>query len=87
MSQRDSSISSRERVRLALAHQEADRVPIAMVCSGINPPADAEFDALLRERKGCDLKTYLDRSPGCARRRGPVYRSQTRAGDGYVGCA
>jgi uroporphyrinogen decarboxylase len=62
MSQRNSSLSSRERVRLALAHQETDRVPIAMVCSGINPPADAEFDALLREQKGCDLKAYLDRT-------------------------
>jgi uroporphyrinogen decarboxylase len=53
-------LSSRERVRLALAHQETDRVPLAMVCSGINPPADAAFDVLLRERKGCDLQTYLN---------------------------
>ena len=33
------SLSPRERVRLALAHQETDRAPIAMVCSGINPVA------------------------------------------------
>jgi uroporphyrinogen decarboxylase len=54
-------LSSRERVRLALSHQETDRVPIAMVCSGVNPPADKEFDHLLREKKGCDLQTYLDK--------------------------
>lgn len=60
MAQHSSPLSSRERVRLALAHEETDRVPIAMVCSGINPPADAEFDRLLREKKGCDLETYLD---------------------------
>jgi len=35
----DSGLSPRERVRLALQHQETDRVPIAMVCSGVNPPA------------------------------------------------
>jgi uroporphyrinogen decarboxylase len=60
MPQRDTPLSSRERVRLALEHQPTDRIPIAMVCSGINSPADAEFAALLRERKGCDLNSYLD---------------------------
>lgn len=53
-------LTSRERVRLALAHQETDRVPIAMVCSGINPPADAAFDALLREEVGMDLVSFLN---------------------------
>ncbi len=57
----DKPLSSRERVRLALAHQETDRVPVAMVCSGINAPADAGFNALLTRKKGCDLPTYLDR--------------------------
>jgi uroporphyrinogen decarboxylase len=60
MPQRDSSLSSRERVRLALAHQESDRIPIAMVCSGINSPVDEVLDTLLREKKGCDLHTYLE---------------------------
>ncbi len=32
-------LAPRERVGLALNHQTTDRVPIAMVCSGINPPA------------------------------------------------
>ena len=31
--------SSRARVRLALAHLETDRIPIAMVCAGVNLPA------------------------------------------------
>jgi uroporphyrinogen decarboxylase len=59
MLKRFSSLSSRERVRLALNHQETDRIPIALVCAGINPPADAAFDALLRREKGIDLESYL----------------------------
>ena len=51
MSQRDWPLSSRERVRLALSHQDTDRIPIAMVCSGINPPADAEFDRCCGRRR------------------------------------
>ena len=54
-----SSLSSLERVRLALDHQETDRVPIAMVCSGINFPADKAFDELLRRDHGTDLETFL----------------------------
>lgn len=53
-------LSSRERVRLALEHQETDRVPIAMVCSGVNPPARGHLDAYLRRERGVDLQTYLD---------------------------
>lgn len=53
------TISSRERVRLALDHQATDRIPIAMVCSGINAPADRAFDALLRRERGVDLQSYL----------------------------
>jgi len=33
------SLSSRERVLLALDHQQTDRVPIATVCAGVNRPA------------------------------------------------
>jgi uroporphyrinogen decarboxylase len=58
---KDSPLSSRERVRLALAHQEADRIPIAMVCSGINEPARSEFAAHLRRRGHGDLEAYLAR--------------------------
>jgi uroporphyrinogen decarboxylase len=46
-------------VRLALAHQTTDRIPIAMVCSGINSPVDAQLDRLLRQERGIDLKSYL----------------------------
>jgi uroporphyrinogen decarboxylase len=54
-----SQLSSRERVRLALNHQETDRIPIAMVCSGINYPADEAFDRLLQREKGVNLQTFL----------------------------
>ena len=53
-------LSSRERVRLALAHQETDRIPFAMVCSGINPPARRELEIYLRRERNCDLQTILD---------------------------
>jgi hypothetical protein len=44
-------LSSRERVRLALNHQETDRIPIAMVCAEINPPAYRELETYLQDRK------------------------------------
>jgi len=74
------TLSSRERVRLALEHQETDRIPIAMVCSGINPPARGHLDATLRRERGVDLQSYLDalldvRSVGPAYV-GPPLRSQ-----------
>ncbi len=44
-------LTPRERVRLALEHQVTDRVPISMVCSGINGPALEDLDAYVaRER-------------------------------------
>ena len=57
---RASALSSRERVRLALEHQETDRVPIAMVCSGINPPAQRELETYLQRERGTDVSSYLD---------------------------
>lgn len=56
----DSQLSSRERVRLALAHQETDRIPIAMVCSGINEPARSEFEEYVRGKGHGNLEHYLD---------------------------
>jgi uroporphyrinogen decarboxylase len=53
------TLSSRERVRLALNHQTTDRIPIAMVCSGINAPADCAFDDLLRRERGTDMESFL----------------------------
>jgi len=66
-------LSSRERVRLALEHQETDRIPIAMVCSGINPPARRELEAYLQRERGIDVQTYLD-SFIDVRQVGPAYR-------------
>ncbi len=59
MSGRD-ELSSRERVRLALEHKETDRVPIAMVCSGINEPTHTEFDGYLKREHDTNLQAYLD---------------------------
>jgi uroporphyrinogen decarboxylase len=56
----DLQLSSRERVRLALAHQETDRIPIAMVCSGINEPARSEFEEYVRSKGLGNLESYLD---------------------------
>jgi uroporphyrinogen decarboxylase len=53
-------LSSRERVQLALEHKETDRIPIAMVCSGINEPARAEFAAYLGAKGRPALDAYLD---------------------------
>jgi len=53
-------LSSHERVLLALDHKETDRVPIAMVCSGINEPTRSEFDDFLQKKTNIDLKSYLD---------------------------
>ena len=44
------TLSSRERVQLALNHQETDRIPIAMVCAEINPPAYRELERHLSVR-------------------------------------
>ena len=53
------ALSHRERVALALDHCETDRVPIAMVCSGINPPAAAELEAYLGRHRGLTTAEYL----------------------------
>ena len=53
-------LSSRERVRLALAHKTTDRIPIAMVCAGINPPAAAALDELLQRTRNINLQNWLN---------------------------
>jgi uroporphyrinogen decarboxylase len=53
-------LTPRERVALALDHHETDRVPIAMVCSGINPPAHAALEAYLARERGITVAQYLD---------------------------
>ena len=52
-------LSHRQRVRLALEHRETDRVPIAMVCSGLNPPAREALETYLREHRGTSVDEYL----------------------------
>lgn len=52
-------LSGRERVRLALEHKETDRIPIAMVCSGINPPAYGDLESYLQRSRGISVHEYL----------------------------
>jgi uroporphyrinogen decarboxylase len=53
-------LSPRERVRLALEHQETDRVPIAMICSGINAPAYQELSGFLKRERSLSVEAYLE---------------------------
>lgn len=53
------ALSSRERVLLALNHQATDRIPIAMVCAGINPPAFTQLEAYLQRTRGVSVAAYL----------------------------
>jgi len=53
-------LSSRERVLMALDHRETDRVPIAMVCGGINPPAMQALEIFLQMNRGIDARTYIN---------------------------
>ena len=53
-------LSHQERVRLSLQHQATDRVPIAMVCAGINPPARLELEQYLARERGTTIADFLD---------------------------
>ena len=53
-------MTSRERVLAALDHKETDRIPIAMVCGGINPPAMQALDEFLKADRGIDAQSYID---------------------------
>jgi uroporphyrinogen decarboxylase len=53
-------MSPRERVLAALDHHQTDRIPIAMVCGGINPPAMQALDEYLRSERGLDAGSYID---------------------------
>ena len=59
MARRD-ELTGRERVQLALQHRETDRVPIAMVCAGINPPARAALAAHMQRERGLTVDEYLE---------------------------
>lgn len=54
-----STLTPRERVLLALNHQQTDRMPISMICSFINSPAVEEWDAYLRRERGIGAVEYL----------------------------
>lgn len=56
----NSTLTHRERVLLALEHRETDRVPIAMVCSGINPPAYQALSEFLGRERGQSVEAFLD---------------------------
>ena len=55
----NTDLSSRERVRLALDHRQTDRVPLSMLCAGINKPVREKLDALLRKERGISIDDYL----------------------------
>jgi len=57
---RRETLSSRERVALALDHQATDRIPFAMVCSGINPPARAQLEAYLQRERKTNVEAFVD---------------------------
>ncbi|MCJ7737012.1 MAG: uroporphyrinogen decarboxylase family protein [Anaerolineae bacterium] len=57
---REEALSSRERVALALEHQETDRIPISMICSGINPPAFEALEKCLQDERGISVAEYLE---------------------------
>lgn len=52
-------LTHRERVLLALDHRETDRVPLAMVCSGLNPPVQRAVAELLGRERGLTVDEYL----------------------------
>ncbi len=54
-----SELTHRERVRLALDHRETDRIPIAMVCAGINAPAYRALEASLKRTRRISVEEYL----------------------------
>ncbi len=56
---RRETLSPRERVALALAHKTTDRIPIGMVCAGINPPAARALEGWLTRERGTGLAEYL----------------------------
>ncbi|HVP17864.1 MAG TPA: uroporphyrinogen decarboxylase family protein [Spirochaetia bacterium] len=54
------SLCGRERVARALRHECTDRIPIGMVCAGINPPARKALGDFLAARRGISVEEYLD---------------------------
>ena len=53
-------LTHRARVMLALDHQDTDRVPISLICSGIHEPTLSELRVLLENERGINLQDYLN---------------------------
>jgi len=54
------TLSSRERIALALRHETTDRIPVGMVCAGINPPARKALADFLAAQRGISVEKYLE---------------------------
>ena len=52
-------LTHRQRVKLALERRDTDRVPIALICSGVNEPARTLLDHHLRATRGVSLDQFL----------------------------
>jgi uroporphyrinogen decarboxylase len=52
-------LTHRDRVHLALQHRTTDRIPMAMVCSGINRPAYEALQTYLRRERSLSVEQYL----------------------------
>ncbi|HUI70954.1 MAG TPA: hypothetical protein VL354_10585, partial [Spirochaetia bacterium] len=53
------TLTSRERVARALQHRTTDRIPVGMVCAGINPPARRKLSDFLASERGVTVEEYL----------------------------
>jgi len=75
------TLSARERVRLALEHRTTDRIPVGMVCAGINPPALRALEEWLRAERRIGVAQYLapivDIVEVAPRYRGPALPANT----------
>jgi uroporphyrinogen decarboxylase len=56
---RSAALTGRERVRLALQHRTTDRIPVGMVCAGINPPARRALEEWLSRERRLSVDEYL----------------------------
>ena len=53
-------LTGKDRIRLALEHETTDRIPIGMLCGGINQPALKNFDHFLKKQEGIDAAAYIN---------------------------
>jgi uroporphyrinogen decarboxylase len=74
-------LTHRARVMLALDHQDTDRVPISMICSGIHEPTRSQLTELLKSERGISLQDYLkpiiDVMPVGPEYKGPILQDMT----------